>query len=150
MLWPLHLRKLDLGSHDLAWLQLTSQLLIIVSTLGCPPGSSFTSACRYPPLTRLLGHRSTASLLPLLASLCSALAFLQPEASFHGRALHVVNVLSFLALCGAMKAPAHGSSHHHARSATSIWPPWQCHQRTKAGRVGGGLRVLGQVESSPC
>lgn len=26
VLWPLHLRKLHLGSHDLAWLQLSSQL----------------------------------------------------------------------------------------------------------------------------
>ncbi|CAK9109097.1 Putative WD repeat-containing protein [Durusdinium trenchii] len=91
VLWPLHLRKLHLGSHDLAWLQLSSQLLIILSTLG------------YPPLTRLLGHRFSASALPLLASLCSALAFLQPEPTWYGQAVHVVNVLSFLALCGTMK-----------------------------------------------
>ena len=44
---------------------------------------------RYPPLTRLLGHRFSASALPLLASLCSALAFLQPEPTWYGQAVHV-------------------------------------------------------------
>ncbi|CAJ1330240.1 unnamed protein product, partial [Effrenium voratum] len=91
VLWPLHLRKLQLGSHDLAWLQLASQLLIILSTMG------------YPPLTRLFGHRACASALPLAASLFSALAFLQPEPSLQGQLLHVVNVLGFLAVCGTMK-----------------------------------------------
>ena len=34
VLWPLHLRKLHLGSHDLAWLQLSSQL--ILGARRCP------------------------------------------------------------------------------------------------------------------
>ena len=45
---------------------------------------------RYPPLTRVLGHRATASALPLLAAVCSALAFLQPEPTIYGQLVHVV------------------------------------------------------------
>lgn len=41
VLWPLHIRKLGLGSHDYAWLQLLSQLLIILSTLPrLPPADT--------------------------------------------------------------------------------------------------------------
>lgn len=120
VLWPLHLRKLHLGSHDLAWLQLSSQQLIIVSTLG------------YPPLTRVLGHRATASALPLLAAVCSALAFLQPEPTIYGQLVHVVNVLTFLALCGTMKV-----CYQHL--ATIAVPPE--HQ----GRIFSLLNVLSSV-----
>eukprot|EP00913_Durusdinium_trenchii_P019005 g17861.t1 len=103
VLWPLHLRKLHLGSHDLAWLQLSSQLLIILSTLG------------YPPLTRLLGHRFSASALPLLASLCSALAFLQPEPTCGAMdvALRSVESIAFAlhSLIG-LTEPCHGLGAH--------------------------------------
>eukprot|EP00439_Symbiodinium_sp_Y106_P061974 s444_g9.t1 len=120
VLWPLHIRKLGLGSHDYAWLQLLSQLLIILSTLG------------YPPLTRLLGHRATASSLPMIASATSALAFLQPDASLYGQLVHISNVLTFLAVCGTMKV-----CYQHL---TTLAVP-----ASQQGRVFSLLNVLGSV-----
>ena len=120
VLWPLHIRKLGLGSHDYAWLQLLSQLLIILSTLG------------YPPLTRLLGHRATASSLPMIASATSALAFLQPDASLYGQLVHISNVLTFLAVCGTMKV-----CYQHL---TTLAAP-----ASQQGRIFSLLNVLGSV-----
>ncbi|CAE7422731.1 unnamed protein product [Symbiodinium natans] len=122
VLWPLHIRKLGLGSHDYAWLQLLSQLLIILSTLG------------YPPLTRLLGHRLTASSLPMIAGATSALAFLQPDASLYGQLVHISNVLTFLAVCGTMKV----CYQHLTTLAVPV---------SQQGRVFSLLNVLGSVGS---
>eukprot|EP00930_Biecheleria_cincta_P050758 TRINITY_DN35935_c0_g1_i1.p1 TRINITY_DN35935_c0_g1~~TRINITY_DN35935_c0_g1_i1.p1 ORF type:complete len:471 (+),score=59.18 TRINITY_DN35935_c0_g1_i1:53-1414(+) len=91
VLWPMHIRKLAWDSHEYAYLQLASQLLVIVGTLV------------YPPLTRLLGQRATASCLPMIASCTAALAFLQPDPTPRGQAVHVCNVLTFLAINGTMK-----------------------------------------------
>merc|ERR1712232_295750 len=86
VLWPLHIRKLVWDSHEYAYLQLASQLLVIGGTM------------LYPPLTRMLGQRATASCLPLVASFTSAVAFLQPDPSPYGQLVHVLNVLVFLAV----------------------------------------------------
>merc|ERR1711908_213982 len=74
-----------------AYLQLASQLLVIAFTMG------------YPTLTRTLGQRATASTLPMVAGVTSALAFLQPDPSLYGPTVHVFTSLTFLAVCATMK-----------------------------------------------
>jgi len=91
MLWPLHIRKLGWDAHEYAFLDIASKLLVIGGNLV------------YPALSRHLGARTTASLLPVVACFTSAAAFLQPDPSRLGRTIHVFNALLFLSACGVMK-----------------------------------------------
>jgi len=91
VLWPLHVRKLGWDSHEYAYLQLASQLLVILGTVG------------YPPLLRMLGQRAIASGLPMLASFTCAVAFLPGDATLYGQTVHVFNALAFLSVCSIMK-----------------------------------------------
>lgn len=91
VLWPVHIKKLGWDSHVYAYLQLASQFLVIAGTVG------------YPPITRLVGQRATASALPLIASFTAAAAFLQPDPSLFGQTMHVFNALGFISVCGVMK-----------------------------------------------
>lgn len=91
VLWPLHIRKLGWDSHEYAYLQLLSQLMVILATV------------QYPTVSRLLGQRMTATALLFAASVTCACAFLQYESSPYGQAMHTVNALAFLSVCGATK-----------------------------------------------
>eukprot|EP00929_Paragymnodinium_shiwhaense_P090279 TRINITY_DN50435_c0_g1_i1.p1 TRINITY_DN50435_c0_g1~~TRINITY_DN50435_c0_g1_i1.p1 ORF type:complete len:467 (+),score=55.20 TRINITY_DN50435_c0_g1_i1:171-1571(+) len=91
VLWPLHIKHLEWESHEYAYLQLASQVLVIIGTMS------------YPPMTRLLGQRTTASMLPLVAAITTAGAFLQVDSSVYGQTMHVVNALGFIAVSGVMK-----------------------------------------------
>merc|ERR1711972_16907 len=127
VLWPLHIRKLGWDSHEYAYLQLASQLLVIGGTMI------------YPPLTRMLGQRTTASCLPLVASFTSAVAFLQPDPSAYGQLVHVLNALVFLAVCGTMKV-----CFQHL-TTVSVPPAMQgrifslLNMLSSLGRIGGNL-----------
>jgi len=91
VLWPLHIRKLGWDSHEYAYLELSSKLLIIVGQMS------------YPALLRIFGAKTLASALPIIAWFTSAAAFLQPSTSYIGLMQHVINALAFLACCGMMK-----------------------------------------------
>mmetsp|Transcript_37649 Transcript_37649/g.120005 ORF Transcript_37649/g.120005 Transcript_37649/m.120005 type:complete len:402 (-) Transcript_37649:124-1329(-) len=120
VLWPLHIKKLGWGSHEYAWLDVASKTMIISGNLA------------YPALARSLGYRWTAMLLPVVACMTSAAAFLQPDASLYGQTMHVFNALAFLSACGVMKV-----CFQHL--ATLAVPPSQ------QGRVFSLLQMLASV-----
>lgn len=91
VLWPMHIRKLGWDSHEYAYLQITSQLLVIAGTV------------QYPRMVQMLGHRATASTLPIVASFACAVAFQQTEPNPYAQALHIMHALLFLSVCGATK-----------------------------------------------
>ncbi|CAD7930725.1 unnamed protein product [Amoebophrya sp. A25] len=119
VLWPLHVREqFGWDSHELAYLQLGSQVAVILATVS------------YPPLVSSLGRKCTASALPLFAGFTLLTAFLQPaqlvllsthlqedvesqnllfpfRETFSAKQLcsmlHTVNVLLFLAASAILK-----------------------------------------------